>query len=114
MLAQPKDVLVYQTREGRLPFDEWLHKLDDQNAVARVLARIGRVRRGNLGDCKPVGQGVSELRVGYDRVTGFISGRKVCRWLSCSVGATSGRRVGILPWLSSTGPTTSSARRGEI
>jgi putative addiction module killer protein len=58
-------VLVYQTREGQLPFDEWLRDLDDQNAVGRVLARIGRLRLGNLGDCKPVGEGVSELRVDY-------------------------------------------------
>jgi putative addiction module killer protein len=62
---RPNSVLVYRTREGRLPFDEWLDGLRDQNAVARVLARIGRVRLGNLGDCKPVGEGVSELRVDY-------------------------------------------------
>lgn len=62
---KPRSVLVYRTREGRLPFDEWLRGLRDQNAVARVLARIGRVRQGNLGDCKPVGEGVSELRVDY-------------------------------------------------
>jgi putative addiction module killer protein len=62
---KPKSVLVYRTREGRLPFDEWLRDLRDQNTVARVLARIGRIRRGNLGDCKPVGEGVSELRVDY-------------------------------------------------
>jgi len=61
----PKSVLVYRTREGQLPFDEWLRALRDQQAVARVLARLGRVRRGNLGDCKPVGAGVSELRVDY-------------------------------------------------
>ena len=61
----PKSVLVYRTRDGRLPFDEWLRALRDANAVARVLARVGRVRRGNLGDCKPVGEGVSELRVDY-------------------------------------------------
>jgi hypothetical protein len=42
--------LVYRTREGRLPFDEWLRVLRDQNSAARVLARIGRFRRGNLGD----------------------------------------------------------------
>jgi putative addiction module killer protein len=60
-----KSVLVYRTREGRLPFDEWLRELRDQNAVARVLVRIGRIRRGSLGDCKPVGEGVSELRVDY-------------------------------------------------
>jgi putative component of toxin-antitoxin plasmid stabilization module len=46
-----KSVLVYRGRDGRLPFDEWLRELRDVNAVARVLARIGRVRRGNLGDC---------------------------------------------------------------
>jgi putative addiction module killer protein len=57
--------LVYCGRHGRLPFDEWLRELRDANAVARVLARIGRIRRGNLGDCKPVGEGVSELRVDY-------------------------------------------------
>jgi putative addiction module killer protein len=62
---KPKSVLVYRTREGRLPFDEWLRDLRDPNAVARVLARVGRIRRGNLGDCKPVGEGVSELRVDY-------------------------------------------------
>ncbi len=65
MQAELKTVLLYQTVEGRLPFDDWLRDLDDQNVVARVLARIGRVRRGNLGDCKPVGEGVSELRVDY-------------------------------------------------
>ena len=65
MDIKPKSVLVYRTREGRLPFDEWLRDLGDANAVARVLARLGRVRWGNLGDCKPVGEGVSELRVDY-------------------------------------------------
>ncbi|MCW5604857.1 MAG: type II toxin-antitoxin system RelE/ParE family toxin [Burkholderiales bacterium] len=65
MDVQPKSVLVYRTREGRLPFDEWLRELRDTNAVARVLAHLGRVRRGNFGDCKSVGEGVSELRVDY-------------------------------------------------
>lgn len=65
MDMKPKSVLVYRTGDGRLPFDEWLRELRDQNVIARVLARIGRVRLGNLGDCKPVGEGVSELRVDY-------------------------------------------------
>ncbi len=65
MDIKPKSVLVCRTREGRLPFDEWLRDLGDANAVARVLARLGRVCRGSLGDCKPVGEGVSELRVDY-------------------------------------------------
>jgi len=62
---KPKSVLVYRDRDGRLPFDGWLRELRDANAVARVLARIGRIRRGNLGDCKTVGEGVSEPRVDY-------------------------------------------------
>jgi putative addiction module killer protein len=65
MDIEPKSVLVYRAPDGRLPFDEWLRGRRDTNAVARILARIGRVRRGNLGDCKPVGEGVSELRVDY-------------------------------------------------
>jgi putative addiction module killer protein len=65
VLITPKELLAYRTREGRTPFNEWLDELDDQNIVARVLARLARVRRGNLGDCKSVGEGVSELRVDY-------------------------------------------------
>ena len=65
MLITPKELLAYRTREGRTPFNEWLDELDDQNIVACVLARLARVRRGNLGDCKSVGEGVSELRVDY-------------------------------------------------
>ncbi len=65
MFATPKEVVVFRSRDGRVPFEEWLNALDDQQAVARILARLARVRLGNLGDCKPVGEGVSELRVGY-------------------------------------------------
>jgi len=56
---------VFATGEGRVPFNEWLRNLADRDAVARILARLGRVRRGNLGDCRPVGEGVLELRVDY-------------------------------------------------
>jgi len=46
-------------------FDRWLHKLKDRRAAARVLVRIDRLAAGNPGDVKPVGQGVSELRIEY-------------------------------------------------
>lgn len=65
MLIVPKELLAYRTREGRIPFNDWLDELHDQNIVARVLAGLARVRRGNLGDCKSVGEGVSELRMDY-------------------------------------------------
>ena len=56
---------MFRTPDGTVPFDEWLNNLRDKMAVARVLARLARVRLGNLGDCKAVGEGVSELRVDY-------------------------------------------------
>ena len=46
-------------------FDRWLRKLKDRRAAARVLIRIDRLAAGNPGDVKPVGQGVSELRIDY-------------------------------------------------
>ncbi|MBN2885504.1 MAG: type II toxin-antitoxin system RelE/ParE family toxin [Chromatiaceae bacterium] len=44
-------------------FDQWLRSLRDRAAVARINARLRRAALGHLGDCKPVGEGVSEMRV---------------------------------------------------
>jgi putative addiction module killer protein len=46
-------------------FDAWLRKLKDLQARARIHARIDRLALGNPGDVRPVGGGVSELRVDY-------------------------------------------------
>ncbi len=46
-------------------FDRWLRGLKDQRAAARVQVRIDRLADGNPGDVKPVGGGVSELRIDY-------------------------------------------------
>ncbi len=46
-------------------FDRWLRRLKDRRAAARVLIRIERLAAGNPGDVKPVGQGISELRIDY-------------------------------------------------
>ena len=46
-------------------FATWLDGLRDIQARARVQARIERLAKGNPGDVKPVGEGVSELRVNY-------------------------------------------------
>jgi putative addiction module killer protein len=43
----------------------WIDGLRDIKARARVLARIERLAAGNPGDVKPVGEGVSELRIDY-------------------------------------------------
>ena len=46
-------------------FANWLDKLHDIQARARVLVRIERLAVGLAGDVKPVGSGVSELRINY-------------------------------------------------
>ena len=52
---------VRQTDE----FRTWLRRLKDDNAVARIVARIRRMERGNPGDTKSVGAGVMEMRVDH-------------------------------------------------
>ena len=46
-------------------FDAWLSGLRDRQARARINIRIDRLTLGNRGDVKPVGSGVSELRIDY-------------------------------------------------
>ena len=44
-------------------FDAWLSRLKDKAGRARILHRIRSAEQGNFGDCEPVGEGVSEMRV---------------------------------------------------
>lgn len=44
-------------------FDTWLKALRDPIAKARVIARVRSAEAGNLGDCAPVGDGISEMRI---------------------------------------------------
>jgi putative addiction module killer protein len=46
-------------------FDAWIRGLADHRAKARIEARIRRLSLGNPGDVKPVGSGISELRIDY-------------------------------------------------
>jgi putative addiction module killer protein len=46
-------------------FDSWLSALADQRAVAKIVSRVERLGLGNPGDVKPVGEGISEMRLAY-------------------------------------------------
>jgi putative addiction module killer protein len=61
-------------------FARWIDSLQDIRARARIQVRIERLPLGNLGDVKPVGEGISEMRIdhgpGY-RVYFLQQGRSV-------------------------------------
>jgi len=46
-------------------FDTWFAGLKDKQAARRVQVRIDRAEGCNFGDCEPVGEGVSEMRIHY-------------------------------------------------
>lgn len=46
-------------------YSKWFASLRDARAQARINIRLRRMELGVLGDCKPVGEGVSELRIDY-------------------------------------------------
>jgi len=55
---------VVQIRETD-EFSQWFARLRDQIAKARILVRIRRLSLGNSGDVRPVGRGISELRIDW-------------------------------------------------
>jgi putative addiction module killer protein len=58
---------VYSTATGSRPFSDWLQRLPDRRAQARLLARLDRVAGGNLGDWRPIvgADGLAKLRDPY-------------------------------------------------
>jgi putative addiction module killer protein len=46
-------------------YSQWFSGLRDRQGRARIVARIRRLSLGNPGDVRPVGEGVSELRINY-------------------------------------------------
>ena len=51
------------TFERSVEFDVWLAGLKDKVGRARIALRIRSAEHGNFGDCEPVGEGVSEMRI---------------------------------------------------
>ena len=46
-------------------FSGWLRELRDIRARAKIITRLDRLAAGNVGDVRPVGEGISELRINY-------------------------------------------------
>jgi len=58
------DVRYYEAESGRRPFERFFNRIGGMAAV-KITAAISRLRAGNTGDSKSVGQGVSELRINW-------------------------------------------------
>lgn len=85
ILQDTRGIELVETRS----FARWFARLRDSEARARILVRLRRLSLGNTGDVRPVGRGVSELRIDYgpgyriyirrgpaDRVTLLLGGTK--------------------------------------
>jgi putative addiction module killer protein len=59
--AVPRDVEAYVTRDGKDVFQGWLDGLADRRARALIDKTIAKIRLGNLGRHKSVGEGVQEI-----------------------------------------------------
>lgn len=52
--------------EKTTEFDKWFKKLNDLKAKAKILVRLQKLENEeHFGDCKPVGNGINELKVNY-------------------------------------------------
>ena len=83
-------IKVRQTAE----FSHWLRRLEDDNAAGRILVRIRRAELGNLGDCRSVGGGVTEMRVDYGPGYQSILHGRARPSLCCCVAVTRARNSG--------------------
>ncbi len=58
-----RDIQKLQLENGRVPFDDWYRSLLDKRMRAAADVRLARVRLGNFGNHRHVGEGVSELKI---------------------------------------------------
>ena len=65
MASVPIEIEYYITPDDKTPFLKWLESLRDIKARAKIRTRLDRVQVGNLGDHRPVGKGVWELKIDY-------------------------------------------------
>lgn len=65
MESFPYTIAYYLTETGKKPFKDWLDNVRDITARQKIRIRLDRVRLGNLGKNRSVGEGVYELKIDY-------------------------------------------------
>ena len=64
-MTAKKEIIIYEAKNGKAPFEEWLENLKDKIGRAKIRVQIDRLEQGNMGKCASVGQGVSELKINF-------------------------------------------------
>jgi putative addiction module killer protein len=62
---EPIEIRTFQTKDDKVPFDEWLMGIKDRQTRARIETRIDRLSLGNFGQCSSAREGVSELKIDF-------------------------------------------------
>ena len=75
-----QDVRVYSRSDGSEPFADWLRGLRDGTARNQIRQRIARVRLGNFGDARSLGEGLFELRIHFGQGNGCTSVERSTEW----------------------------------
>jgi len=60
MDVRTREILYYKTFEGKEPFSDWINSLSGGNTKRVIKRRLLRLRVGNFGDCRYIGDKVSE------------------------------------------------------
>lgn len=65
MEISPIEILEYQNDEGKCPFLLWMNSLRDIQARAIIRKRLNRIRIGNLGVVRNLGEGIWEIKIDF-------------------------------------------------
>lgn len=66
MEAIPRELRIYERADGRAPFSDWMNSIENLPIYETIMVKLEKVERGNLGDARSVGAGVSELEIDAD------------------------------------------------
>jgi len=88
-MTQKFDIEVYEDDRGKAPFSDWILKLKDKLAQAKLHSRVDRASLGNFGDWKDIkgAKGIYEMREHYGpgyRIFYTITGKTVVLLLAGS------------------------------
>ncbi len=65
MVTMSNTVNEYLDEQGESPYAQWIGRLRDVRAKAKILLQVDKMELGLFGDVEPIGDGLSELRIHY-------------------------------------------------